>query len=63
MNDEITITITVGPNGCRVEGPLHDKITCYGILKLAEQSIAAFDGKANGHAPLIVPATPGLRIT
>lgn len=62
---ETTLTITVGENGCRVEGPINDKMTCYGMLELARDAIKTFsERQANGDAPppLIVPPH-GLRVT
>lgn len=60
-----TLTITIDDKGCRVEGPIEDKFTCYAMLELARDAIKGFSEGTNGisKTPLIVPATPGLRIT
>lgn len=58
------LVITIGEHGCRVEGPIDDKLTCYGMLELARDAIKTFSEKqTNGDAPspIIVPAH-GLRI-
>jgi hypothetical protein len=61
--DETTLTITIGPNGCQVQGPINDKMFCYAALELAKDAIRSYGQNPEAKAPLIVPATPGLRIT
>jgi hypothetical protein len=58
------LVITIGEHGCRVEGPIDDKLTCYGMLELARDAIKSFSEKqVNGAdpSPLIIPST-NLRI-
>lgn len=41
---KITLTIVVEENGqVGVNGPIHDKVLCYGLLEIGRQAIQAYD--------------------
>jgi hypothetical protein len=52
---EIRLSVVLNPaNGStRVEGPIHDKILCYGLLEVARQSIQQYDPMNAGGPPKI----------
>lgn len=51
VNDDRTLSVT---------GPIDDKIYCYGLLALAQESIAAHHARAA--AQLVQPAPPGFQL-
>lgn len=56
MNPQLKITLL--PNGhIQVEGPLDNKLACYGMLEMAKEAIAAHHAKKDA-GPQIVAATP-----
>lgn len=57
----ITLTITMGDDGqVAVNGPLGDKLICYGLLELAKESIEQWN---RDHARRVQPVAllPGAR--
>ena len=36
---DVTIKIMLSNGQIKVEGPIHDKVLCYGLLELAKESI------------------------
>ncbi len=61
----IELKIIINPDGSlRVEGPLQDKILCYGMLKLGERQLDKhFDQAKQVRAIELVPGMDGLRET
>ncbi len=60
------LRITLSDAGCSVEGPITDKFLCYAMLELAKDAIRDAANKPESvmtKPPMIVPATPGLRVT
>ncbi len=59
----IELKIIISPDGSlRVEGPLHDKILCYGMLKLGERQLDKhFDKAKQVRAIQVVPGMENLR--
>lgn len=56
---QVKLTITIDEAGrCSVEGPLHNKIMCYGILEEAKHVIREFDPNKK----VITPPAPGARL-
>lgn len=59
----IELKIIINPNGSlQVQGPLHDKILCYGMLKLGEKELDKhFDQARQVRAIEVVPNIPKIR--
>ena len=54
------LVITLQPNGhIQVQGPLDNKLACYGMLEMAKEAISAHHRKV-AEGPQIVAATPDM---
>ena len=56
ITTKVQLTITLDPSSRQVSvnGPIQDKLTCFGMLKLAEKAISEFDPSK---VPSLVQAT------
>lgn len=54
---DVILTITLTPQGVKVEGPIHDKVLCMGLLELAKPAIYNYNPTAIQVAPASVLAT------
>lgn len=60
MNQPVQVVITMGPNGVNVQGPLNDKLLCYGLLEVARDMIQSHKPEQPGiviasRIPAMVP--------
>jgi len=56
----LTITLDEATGSTNVNGPLENKIICYGLLKLAEQIVANYEppkpsGLVIANGPIVAP--------
>lgn len=65
---EVTLAITMGPQGIKVTGPLHDKMLCYALLEIGRDSVKDYVAPAEPaiqvveRAPLVVPEVREVRL-
>lgn len=59
MPNQITLTITMTPQGqVMVNGPIENKLLCYGLLECARDAIKDYADKAQEHGGLIPITRP-----
>lgn len=56
---EISLIITLGPQGLKIMGPVQDRLFCYGMLELARDAIR--DSRPENHVLPVSLLPPRIR--